>query len=172
MAEYNPIFPININQNEGIIDINTKADNVVPVTVNAEEPISVEVTPENINVEMEVNSSGLVNIALLGSMGGNCSKIFYKTTTEWNKYPGEMSQPGAIYIYSDYMEYEGRNMAGFKIGDGLAYIIDLPFVDKVYSDHVQDAVRHVTQTEREFWNNKVRCYISESNNQELVFTTH
>lgn len=172
MAEYNPIFPVNINQNEETINVITKRDNIIPVNIVADTPINIEVTPENIDVEMEVNSSGLVNIALLGNMGGNCSKIFYKTTAEWNRYPGEISQAGAIYIYSDYMEYEGRNVAGFKVGDGLAYIVDLPFIDKVYSDHVKDAVRHITQTEREFWNNKVRCYISETNNQRLVFTTH
>ena len=57
------------------------------------------------------------------------------------------------------------------MGDGLAYVIDLPFSDKILYEHLEDTERHITNDERTFWNNKVRCFISESDDGKLVFTT-
>ena len=51
---------------------------------------------------------------------------------------------------------------GIKIGDGSAYVVDLPFVN-------------ITSEQVNFWNNKVNCYLEteltdEGNNETLVFT--
>ena len=56
-----------------------------------------------------------------------------KTTAQWhaNNFDSTtISTKGKIYIYSDYQTItennETINIPGYKIGDGLAYIIDLP----------------------------------------------
>ena len=103
--------------------------------------------------------------------GGGTDKIFYNTTEYWNSRPTLISKQGYIYIYSDYKQSEGENIAGIKIGDGTSYLIDMPFIDKPLDDHIADAVKHVTSTERDFWNNKVRCFIDPDNSGNLIFTT-
>ena len=60
---------------------------------------------------------------------------------------------------------------GIKVGDGNAYLIDKPFLDTIYWEHVNDTDIHITAEEREFWNNKVRCYYSLVDDETVVFTT-
>ena len=105
-----------------------------------------------------------------------------KTTEEWNSDISLISQKGVIYVYSDYITEETEsgeqiNNPGIKIGDGLAYIVDLPFIngyiEKELLKHINNSNIHVTLDEKNFWNNKFRCYISTKNNdqQNLIFTT-
>ena len=60
------------------------------------------------------------------------------------------------------------------------YIIDLPFIDDIFMNHIGDQIRHITQEERDRWNNKVRTYYQQDDTdmqatvegeQLLVFTT-
>ena len=103
--------------------------------------------------------------------GSGC-KVLYNTTDFWNDRPELKSKKGYLYIYSDWKQNEkGQNIAGIKVGDGNAYLIDAPFIEQVFAEHIDDVVRHITQEEREFWNNKVRCYMAD-NNTELIFTTN
>lgn len=99
--------------------------------------------------------------------------VFCDTTAGWNAQPQLIGKRGCIYIYSDYRQDEQhRNIAGIKIGDGQAYLIDAPFIDEILYDHINDDVRHITAEERAFWNAKVRCYINPDNSQNLMFTTN
>ena len=51
--------------------------------------------------------------------------------------------------------------AGLKIGDGKAYVIDLPFLNDTsgidFDQHINNTTIHITNEEREFWNNKINC---------------
>lgn len=96
--------------------------------------------------------------------------IYYDTTENWNAQVQLASEKGAIYIYSDYQVDEGKYVPGVKIGDGGAYVIDLPFIDTTYFKHINNAQIHITNAEREFWNNKISCSISEDEDN-LIFTT-
>lgn len=99
------------------------------------------------------------------------TKVLYGSTASWNSQPQLVSQVGYIYIYSDYkQDGEGNNIPGIKVGDGNAYLIDLPFSTKLIDEHIANAVIHITQAERDFWNNKVTCYIDENNITRLVFS--
>lgn len=101
---------------------------------------------------------------------GQC-KVLYATTETWNSQPQYQSLRGYIYIYSDWKkDAAGNNICGIKIGDGNAYLIDLPFQDDMLFAHIEDATIHVTPEEKEFWNKKVRCYMAD-NNTQLIFTT-
>lgn len=105
-------------------------------------------------------------------VGGDC-KVLYASTDTWNSQPQLISARGFIYLYSDYKQNgSGQNIAGMKVGDGQSYLIDMPFTDSLLYDHADNTIIHLTQEEREFWNNKVRCYIDPQNENNLIFTTH
>lgn len=102
---------------------------------------------------------------------GQC-KVLYATTETWNSQPDYKSLRGYIYIYSDYRKDSiGNDLAGIKVGDGNSYLIDLPFLDDIYFAHVTDAIVHVTPKDKESWNKKVRCYMSDDDTR-LIFTTN
>lgn len=93
--------------------------------------------------------------------------IYWRTTEEWNSEPQLKSEAGVIYIYSDRdtVEIDGETyyLPGMKIGDGKSYLINNPFVDYQFQAHLANDEIHITQEEREFWNNKVRGYMDEEN---------
>ena len=41
----------------------------------------------------------------------------------------------------------------------------------LYLDHINNNDIHVTLEEKEFWNNKVRAYYSQVEDETIVFTT-
>ena len=101
------------------------------------------------------------------------------TTERWSSNLTFVPLKGEIICYSDYAELDGVKIPNFKIGDGLAYCVDLPFVGDDIRDqlqaHIADEERHITAEEREFWNNKVRCVMEEDYGVEgdtLIFTTN
>ena len=59
------------------------------------------------------------------------------------------------------------NIAGFKVGDGLAYVVDLPFVDALMDLHMRNDNIHVTAEEKAFWNAKNRGFV---NGENLILT--
>lgn len=96
--------------------------------------------------------------------------IISDTTEGWASRSTEISQEGFIYVYTDYQILDDQYIPGIKIGTGNAYIIDLPFIDAVYAQHIADTIVHITQEERDFWNNKVTCYIDENEEDKLIIT--
>ena len=82
------------------------------------------------------------------------------TTANWNHASGFIPLEGEIIVYIDYeVDSEGTKIPAFKVGDGRAYVQDLPFVsDDIRRDlinHINNRDTHVTLSEKEFWNNKV-----------------
>lgn len=109
------------------------------------------------------------------------------TTANWRAVANTfIPLKGEIIVYSDYASKEVNGetvyIPNFKVGDGLAYGIDLPFVNDDLRDtlsaHLLDRTSHITAEERNFWNNKVRCYVNTEEDEEgflvdgdmLVFT--
>lgn len=98
-------------------------------------------------------------------------EVFSDTTAGWASRSSTIAKQGAIYIYTDYKQNEeGKPLAGFKVGDGTSYLIDMPFQDELIYDHINDNTIHITSAEREFWNNKDRCYIDPNHEGRIVFT--
>ena len=87
-------------------------------------------------------------------------EIIAKSTAEWASSTTIVSKLGGIYIYTDYRQESNVNIPAIKIGDGLAYVVDLPFFDT-----------GVTETDREFWNNKISAKMSTSDPETLVLYT-
>lgn len=96
--------------------------------------------------------------------------IYYDTKERWATKTTLVSEMGALYVYSNYQQHEGENIPGIKIGDGLAFVVDLPFIDEIYKEHILNTYIHVTQAEKDFWNDKVTCYIDSEKPDRLVFS--
>ena len=99
-------------------------------------------------------------------------KILSATTAYWNSKPGLITENNTIYIYTDYRQEERQgeivNIPGLKIGDGLAYLIDIPFIDEDFRNHIEDTVIHVTAAEKALWNDKVRALLDNEDEENLM----
>lgn len=105
----------------------------------------------------------------------NSQNTLYNTTAYWSEQITFIPDEGQFIIYSDHNQVDGKDIPGIKIGDGKAYGVDLPFISDQFAlssdllTHINDTTAHVTQEERNAWNNKVRCYVEDDN---LTFTTN
>ena len=90
--------------------------------------------------------------------------------------PSYVPKKGEIIIYSDYkkIDREGESVLvpGIKIGSGNAYVSDLAFIDeaeqKELADHMADLAAHVSEKDRQFWDNKLNVE-EEIEEETLVF---
>lgn len=125
---------------------------------------------EEIGVEFSADSDWDAIFELTGGGSGDVCKVLYHSSAYWNSRPDLIGQRGFIYIYSDWgTSPDGRKVAGFKVGDGETLLADIIFTDQMWDDHIKDAVRHITQEERERWNNKVTCSYVE-NLERIIFS--
>lgn len=107
-------------------------------------------------------------------------RLKHDTTEHWNSTSNFAPLKGEIIIYDDYEIVDGKNIPNIKIGDGLAYVQDLPFVDSGIRDqliaHINNQGIHVTQEEKDFWNNKINIddasdiLYDELIDETLIFT--
>lgn len=97
------------------------------------------------------------------------------TTDGWNLRRTYIPKRGELVIYLDRSIVDDVARPGLKIGDGKAYVADLPFYDddtiaallSLIRNHIGDPDLHVTAEEKERWDNKISC---EVNGEELIFT--
>lgn len=74
-------------------------------------------------------------------------KVLYGTTEDWNSQPELVAKEGYLYVYSDYKQDEQeQNIAGFKVGDGTSYLIDLPFTDSVIYEQINEVEQQMVDT--------------------------
>jgi hypothetical protein len=98
------------------------------------------------------------------------------TTANWDAARTFIPLRGEIIIYTDHGQMNDGfgntiNVPGIKIGDGSAYLIDLPFVgaEERYAilqelrAHTGDWSIHVSAEDRTFWNNKLNYTINDGN---------
>lgn len=96
--------------------------------------------------------------------------IKHDTTEGWNSQPKLIAEEGVIYIYNDYKILDGKPIAGIKVGDGKAYLIDIPFTDELLYEHIDDVDKHVSEQDRIFWNNKLNVNDNkEVEGESLIF---
>lgn len=103
------------------------------------------------------------------------TNVISHTTAEWNANPLLVSSNGTIYVYTDHTTLDnGVNVPAIKVGDGSAYVVDLPFIGGSSNDfeqHVKNLGIHVADDDRELWDNKWSGYIDDDDHENLVFTT-
>ena len=154
------------NGNIGILYIATDENKIyrwdderyIPMSADVEEFINDEIVSQT-STWSSYKISDIID-QINASMNGK-AEIYQQTTAQWNLNPSTISKKGAFYIYTDYKNQNGVNIPGIKIGDGNAYVVDLPFVTDWLSDGL------VTDEERAFWNNKITAYAEGKN---LVLT--
>lgn len=110
-------------------------------------------------------------------------KMKRDTTANWNNAVGFIPLDGEIIIYTDYKtitevidnQNVTKNIPGIKIGDGNAYVQDLPFMDNDLRDalmaHIANTNVHVTLNDKSFWNNKLNYDDTLEVDNELVNET-
>lgn len=82
-----------------------------------------------------------------------------KTSAEWAELITLQSRKGEVYIYTDAAEDdEGNPLPMVKIGDGNAFVVDLPFTTSVDF--------RITQEDIDNWNGKVSVRLEGEN---LIF---
>ena len=108
----------------------------------------------------------------------NLATTYFHDTEWWNTHP-TISELNALYVYTDYetrIDDDGNEyfVAGFKIGDGNAYVADLPFqttkvnaVLEKLDTHIADTTSHVSEEDRIRWDNKVSA---DTSGETLVLT--
>ena len=155
-------------------EITVQSQDENEIIVDLQVPAEAEVDlPDNNEFDVQLQSPPFTDAEFGVIYQVEGASVLYATTNTWNLRPDLIAKRGWIYLYSDWkQDVVGRNIAGIKVGDGTQKLIDLPFIDEMLFQHIEDKVIHITQEEREFWNNKVRCYISETNSSILVFTTN
>ena len=107
-----------------------------------------------------IKHSVLSNLDFLTSGHTGFAGIEFGTTDFWNMRRDYVPPLGMLVVYTDYSTTEeGVLVPNFKIGDGNAHLIDKPFVGadvrEILEEHVADMTIHITQQEREKWNNKL-----------------
>lgn len=131
-------------------------------------------TSNNLQIPIATNSSnGLLSSADKIKYDTYDKKILSDTTDNWELYPNTISEKNTIYIYTDYQINDDLTyVPGIKIGDGESTIVELPFIDDYINSRITNILLNaITEEERQFWNNKVRCYMDENNSETLIFTT-
>lgn len=96
------------------------------------------------------------------------ARMSIDTTEAWSLKTDYIPAKGEIVVYTDRHVIDGTDYPGVKIGDGKAYVVDLPFIgddtaNQIIEDlngHIQNVIRHITQEERDYWNNKLDCELN------------
>lgn len=120
---------------------------------------------DRLSPDVEIGLQDSVREINIAMESGGYARAMINTTEYWEQKPTYVPNKGIIVIYSDYatttLDGETVNVPGMKIGDGSAYLVDLPFVgDNVRSileEHIHNTIIHVTQDEKDFWNAKLNC---------------
>lgn len=137
------------------------------------------------NYERLSNKPTINSVELIGALTAEdlgLGRIYYDTTATWDLQSSLVGIAGAVYIYSDYTYLEDgagnrTPIAGIKIGDGNAYLSDLPFVSDSMTytivSHISDTSMHTTPREKAFWNNKVSSFLGGQEGETLILSkTH
>lgn len=123
-----------------------------------------------------MGTSGVVNLGtVITDISSKQDRIIANDTATWRAEPTFTPALGQIIIYTDKGTYEQNGhtvtVPGIKIGDGVAYGVDLPFLGDLEAQailsqlnlHVNDTDIHITSEERTKWNNKLNYSLTGEN---------
>ena len=107
---------------------------------------------------------------ILSSLLGSSASIEVNTTSYWSTY-SEASKNKTFYVYLDGYTIDGHNVPRIKLGDGNAYVADLPFLDEKMANHIDDSNIHTSLAEKAFWGTKLTCSEADiASNERVIFT--
>lgn len=87
------------------------------------------------------------------------------TTANWNAKADYIPPKGLMCVYTDYaIADNGKFIPNIKIGDGFAYLIDLPFmnsgIESKVNEHILNDMIHTNLVEKTLWNSKITARAS------------
>lgn len=166
-----------------VLEILADADEVLELIGDKDDSIVLENNLPyytNKNYEVLRNLPSINGVKLIGNKQANdlfLAKESIHTTEYWRLHQTYVPASGEIVIYTDREVVDGKRYAGLKIGDGNAYIVDLPFIgdsliERIWdalNEHINNQTIHVTQEEKDFWNDKINCDVDVFE-EELILT--
>lgn len=93
---------------------------------------------------------------------GGRKEVVSNTTEAWNSMPSLKSVKDVIYVYTDHTIVSGRPIPAMKIGDGQAFLIDLPFIS---------GGSEIAPEQIEFWNEKCSVMLDPNDPEHMIFYT-
>lgn len=97
--------------------------------------------------------------------------IQVNTTAYWNEQITYVPPRGQLIVYTDGNVIDDISYPKFKVGDGSAYVVDLPFSEGEYEtmlqNHLANQTIHLTTTDREKLQNSVVLTLDSEN---LIFS--
>lgn len=145
------------------------------IRIKPKQPLSVQVSgvsPGTSDYNSLRNKPTLNGVEIAGNLTSQSLYIVSENTVAgWASNPTYIPKAGELVLYTDYAhDDQGNPIPALKVGDGNAYVADIPFVDEdvrvTLLAHINDTVSHVTDAERAFWNNKLNY---EVDGEELFF---
>lgn len=119
---------------------------------------------KDINIRGRVQPTVNIRGEVQKTIGISGSGMIIHTTEEWNTTYSDMrSVKGYWYVYSDYRQeedpitHEITYIPAAKIGDGNAYVTDLPFTTQA-----------ITQEDIDRWNHQLQIEVDDETHQ-LIF---
>ena len=100
-------------------------------------------------------------------------KVRYNSTEYWISKGDTVPDEGEIIIFYDAHKINGQYVPDIKVGNGVSYLNNLPFLNGVdmaaLAAHINDRSIHVSTEDRSSWNSKMSVSAS-AENEELIFT--
>lgn len=137
------------------------------------------------NYEELTNLPSINGHTLIGDQSGHdlgLQDVCFGITEHWNNQREFIPEEGQIVIYMDHGTVDDgnggtKNVPGIKVGDGKAYLIDMPFVgDDVaesilisLNNHLQNADIHVSAADRLRWDRKVDVRLTGTESDIIEF---
>lgn len=126
---------------------------------------------ENSQLRILLQTPQTYRIGVGPSIPYGMAKLTIDTSANWANKPSYIPTRGEIVVYSDRQVIDDVLYPGIKIGDGNAYVADLPFVGDdiatsiidTLNSHIENQAVHIIPEEREYWNNKLDCEIDGEN---------
>lgn len=96
--------------------------------------------------------------------------IRVNTTAAWNEQVDYAPPVGQLVIYTDGNVVDGVNYPKFKVGDGNAYVVDLPFSEEDFesmlTEHINNTTLHFSTKDRTKLEDSVTLALE---NENLIF---
>lgn len=96
---------------------------------------------------------------------GSFEGVLYGTREHWTAQVGFVPAAGTIVIYSDYAKANDKDVPNFKVGDGNAYLVDLPFsqddLRETLIQHMSNSRIHLSEEDRDKLESSISASVQE-----------
>lgn len=169
-----PVNPPVRNPDERTLELIERNQESTSIEQNASMGVSINQTTAIRIDDSSVNVRESWSSAKIADFYQNTARVKFGTVETWSQQPTFVPEDGEFIIYTDRNVINGVEYPGIKMGDGNAYLVDLPFIgDDIANQilaqlniHTSNNDIHVTAEKKQFWDNKLNYNV---NGETLVF---